>query len=183
MVILIDESGTHRQDGFSVIALVCLESAARLDGFDKQIETIEEFIGTKSFHWADRGWPFRRDFIKELARLNFTIRIAQLANPVQLDRSLEEILPFLIPERAIEQMFIDGKKPKAYGRAVKKVLRDKGITVKKLKTVNDQSYPGIRAADAVAGAFRYFLDNPNKKAEELNKLLESHVEFVHVQKK
>ena len=45
----------------------------------------------------------------------------------------------------------------------KKVLRDKGISVKKLKTANDESYPALRVADAIAGAIRYRCENSNDK--------------------
>jgi hypothetical protein len=42
-------------------------------------------------------------------------------------------------------------------------LRDKGISVKKLKTGNDESYPALRIADAIAGIVRYKNDNPENK--------------------
>jgi hypothetical protein len=153
-----------------------------LADLDRQIEELEKVIGTTSFHWAVKGWPFRRDFVNGLKDLDFTIRLAQLNNPIKLDQTLEEVLPYLMPERNIERLFIDGKKHKQYARTLKKVLRDKGVTVKKLKTVNDGSYPSIRIADAVAGATRYFLDNPNKEATRLYKVLEAKTEFIHIQK-
>ena len=182
MIISIDESGIHRQDGFSVIALVCIADSDALAELHSHIEQLEKAIGTTHFHWAVKGWPFRRDFIQGLTKLHFTVRLAQIANPIRLDGALEEVLPYLIPERHIERLFIDGKKRREYVHALKKVLRDKGITVKKLRTVNDEAYPAIRIADAVAGAVRYYLDNPNKKAIELYKALEPLIEFIHIQK-
>lgn len=110
------------------------------------------------------------------------MRLVQIANPIQLDIALEEVLPYLLPERHIERLFIDGKKHREYAHALKKMLRDKGITVKKLRTVNDEAYPTIRVADAVAGAVRYYLDNPNKRATELYKAIEPRIEFIHIQK-
>ena len=51
-----------------------------------------------------------------------------------------------------------------YGRKLKKVLRDKGISVRKLRTVrNEKLHPGIQLADALAGLTRYHFDNPEKK--------------------
>lgn len=87
-----------------------------------------------------------------------------------------------MPERSLERLHIDGKKGKNYERILKKLLRDKGITVKKLRTVNDMSYPCIRIADAVAGAVRYYLDNPSRQANKLYKALEPKIEFIHIQK-
>jgi hypothetical protein len=182
MLVFIDESGTHRQGGYSVIALICIASTTTLEKLNHEVLLLEQAIGTTYFHWAYRGWPFRHDFVLGIAKLDFTIRIAQLANPIILDQSLANILPYLLPERTIEQLFIDGKKSKHYQRTLKKLLRDKGISVKKLRTVNDISYPGIRVADAVAGTHRYYLDHQNKRATELYNALEPKLEFTHIQK-
>jgi len=61
-------------------------------------------------------------------------------------------------------IYIDGKKPRWVELRLKKVLRDKGISVKKLKTLRDESSPGIRLADALAGVSRAYYDNPKGKA-------------------
>ena len=182
MLVFIDESGIHRKSGYSVIALVCITDAAALEKVDEQVLELEQTMGTRYFHWADRGWPFRREFVQGIAKLDFTIRLARLTNPIKLDQSLVDILPYLLPERAIERLFIDGKKSKQYVRTLKRLLRDKGISVKKLRTVNDVSYPGIRVADAVAGTSRYYLDHQNKRAIGLYKVLEPKIEFIHIQK-
>lgn len=160
MFISIDESGTHKQDGLSVIVLVCVEDSATLHDLNSRVEHLEKAIGTTNFHWAAKGWPFRRDFVQGLVTLPMRVRLAQLTNPIRLDRTLEEVLPYLISERHVEQVFIDGKKHKQYARTLKKVLRDKNISVKKLRTVNDAAYPTVRVADAVAGAVRYYLGFP-----------------------
>lgn len=182
MIISIDESGTHKQDGFSVIALVCVEDSDALHKLNIDVEQLGRAISTTNFHWAIKGWPFRRDFIQGLAQLRVKVRLAKIANPIKLERTLEEVLPYLISERHIEGIFIDGKKHRQYARVLKKVLRDKGITVKKLRTVDDVGYPTIRVADAVAGAVRYYLDNPNKRAAELYTMIEPLIEFIHIQK-
>lgn len=46
-------------------------------------------------------------------------------------------------------------------------LRDKGISVKKLRTLRDESSPGIRLADALAGVTRAYYDDPKGKAAPL----------------
>ena len=94
-----------------------------------------------------------------------------------MDKALAEALQHLLAERNIGQILIDGDKPKAYTRQLKKVLRDKGITVKKIRSVKDESYPMIRIADAVAGAARATYDDPSGKAAPLLKLLESKIEL------
>jgi hypothetical protein len=44
------------------------------------------------------------------------------------------------------------------------VLRDKGISIQKLKAVrNEMSHPGIQLADAIAGLIRYYYDNPHEE--------------------
>lgn len=182
MLVFIDESGTHRQSGYSVIALVCVSNTDALERLNDNVLSLEQAIGTTYFHWADRGWPFRREFVQGIAKLDFTIRLAQLTNPIKLDQSLVDTLPYLLPERTIDRLFVDGKKSKQYVRTLKKLLRDKGISVKKLKTVNDTSYPAIRIADAVAGTYRYYLDRQNKRANSLYSMLEPKVEFIHFQK-
>ncbi|MBI2029846.1 hypothetical protein HYT02_05500 [Candidatus Gottesmanbacteria bacterium] len=55
--------------------------------------------------------------------------------------------------------FLDGEKPKWYERKLKKVLRDKGIQIKKLRSVRRQSNVGIQLADCLAGLTRYYYDN------------------------
>lgn len=75
----------------------------------------------------------------------------------------EYALQHLVIEKNISAIIIDGKKKKSYERKLKKVLRDKGISIKKLKTGNDESYPALRIADAIAGIVRYKNDNPENK--------------------
>lgn len=183
MIIAIDESGTHRQSGYSVIALVCVMSSDALNKLDCGVIELEKTIGITSFHWAYKGWPFRRDFIKGLNKFDFSIRLVQLNNPTKLNDAMAETLPYIISEQNIECLFIDGKKPKQYERMLKKVLRDKNITIKKIKTVNDTAYPSIRVADAVAGAVRYHLDNPTREATKIFKAIEPKIEFIHVDNK
>lgn len=57
-------------------------------------------------------------------------------------------------------IFIDGEKPKWYENRLKKVLKDKGISVKKLRTVRRESEVGLQLTDALVGLTRYHQDNP-----------------------
>ncbi len=58
---------------------------------------------------------------------------------------------------------MDGKKPRWYELSLKKALRDKGVSVRKLKTVNDKSQPGVQVADCLAGLVRRHYDNQNEE--------------------
>ena len=176
MIISIDESGTHKQDGKSVIALVYIE-ANDLEAMDKLVLKAEETAGISGFHWSHRNWQMRKSFVESIAKGDFRIKVAYVTNPIKLDKALEEALQHLIVERGISQILIDGDKPKQYTRQLKKVLRDKGITVKKIRTVNDEAYPVIRIADAVAGVVRSTYDDPEGRAAPLFKLIEQKIEL------
>lgn len=71
---------------------------------------------------------------------------------------LERVLTHMLIERAITNIIIDGKKPKWYERRLKKILRDKGISVRKLRTKRAHQSAGVRVADMVAGPVRSYFD-------------------------
>lgn len=60
-------------------------------------------------------------------------------------------------------------------RKLKKVLRDKGISVRSLKTARNDSVAGLRIADAIAGLARSFYDDPKGKAEPLWKMMDKKI--------
>ncbi len=64
-------------------------------------------------------------------------------------------------------VYIDGKYHRLHEQNIRKILRDKGLSVKNLKTVNDHSTPLIRLADAVAGLIRSYFDNPTRERKTL----------------
>lgn len=167
MVIFIDESGTHKQTDHATIALVYVE-ISNLEDFDAEVEKIEEKLDIKYFHWTDEKWAKREKFIEQLLKLDFTFKVAILKNPVKLSKDLEEILKHLVIEENIRKIVLDGRKPKWYNQRLKKLLRDKGVSVKKIVTVRkDESSPGIRVADCLAGLVRTHFDNPASLASNL----------------
>jgi hypothetical protein len=179
VVIFIDESGTHKQTNHASIALVYVE-ISNLEEFEKEIEKIEQDLRIKYFHWSDEKWDKREKFLERLIKLDFTVKVAILDNPVKLSESLQKALRHLVIEEDIKKIMIDGRKPKWYSLRLKKVLRDKGISVKKVTTVRkDESSPGIRVSDCLAGLFRYYYDNPESRAAQWhNKLTKAKkVEF------
>ena len=46
---------------------------------------------------------------------------------------------------------------------IKKILRDKGVSAKKVKMVNDDQVACVRLADMVAGLSRTYFDKKNDK--------------------
>lgn len=162
MYIFLDESGVDKQKGKSSIALVYI-TVDNLDILQKAVLNAERLIGIKNFHWSYSTWKVRALFIEEICKQDFKIKVALIKNPFFASSGYEYALQHLVVERNVISLIIDGKKGKNYERKFKKVLRDKGISVKKLKTANDESYPALRVADAIAGAIRYRCENSNDK--------------------
>lgn len=167
MVIFIDESGTHKQTDHATIALVYVE-VINVEEFEKAVEKIEKELKIRYFHWTDESWEIREKFIIKLLKLDFTLKVAILKNPVKMTKSLEEALKHLIVEPNLKKILIDGRKPRWYEQRLKRILRDEGVSVKKLKTVRkDESSPGLRVADCLAGLTRYCYDHTESEATAL----------------
>lgn len=162
--VFVDESGTNKRSDHSAFAFVYV-SVRNLQEFESIVRKTEERIGVKAFHWAKSAWPVRERFFQELLKADFTVKVGIVRNPVSHpERELEKILLHLLVEPDIRTISIDGKKPKQYARRMKKVLRDKGLSTKKLRLVDDRQYAGVRVADALAGLVRaYFDGKPNRR--------------------
>jgi hypothetical protein len=178
MLIFIDESGIHKSIDHSVIALVyvCVDDLGHLE---EKIKKIESDLGIENFHWSDfgskRGWQIRKDFLRRTSELNFTLKVAVMEDPVDLPADFENCLEHLIIEKKITKIIIDGEKPKWYERRFKKVLRDKGVSVKKMRMLNDESSPGLRLVDALAGLIRSYYDKPTAETKALFRLFEKKI--------
>lgn len=163
MIVFIDESGIHSQDGHSTTAVVYVE-VPNVEKFEKGIFKIEKDLKITSFHWADERWLMREKFISRVSTLDFKVKVALFKNPVDPEKMIEAVFKQLLSESNIRKVLIDGKKPKWYEQMLKKVLRDRGIGTKKLKTVRkEDSEPGIQLADALAGLVRYSYDKPREE--------------------
>ena len=179
MVIFIDESGIHKQTGHSTGSVVYVE-VKHLETFENKLRQIEKDLKIVYFHWAEERWFMKNKFISRIFDLDFTVKVAVFVfsylfyvtgNYDQLfDVNLfiyisvvDDIFQHLITEKAIKSIYIDGEKPKWYEHKLKKVLRDKGISLKKLRTVRSKSEVGIQLADALASLIRYYHDNPQEK--------------------
>lgn len=163
VVIFIDESGTHKESGYAVNAIVYI-TIKNIEEIERQLKQIVNDLDLNSFHWAEHGWKVRAKFLEKAIKLNFTFKVGVFENPVKTSEMTEMVFQHLITEKDIELVWIDGKQPKWYERRLKKVLRDKGISVRKLRTVrNEASQPGIQLADSLAGLSRYHFENPSAK--------------------
>ena len=160
MIIFIDESGIHKKVEYSTFVLAYIETE-NYNLIEKQIEKIEKKLKIDYFHWSKTVWKVKKEFMEEILKMDFKVKIAVIKNPVKPARELERVLKHMIIEKNIRNIYIDGKKPRWYERQIKKILRDKGILVKKLKTVKASQYAGIRLADMVAGLSRSYFDKKN----------------------
>jgi hypothetical protein len=161
MIVFIDESGIDKSSGHTSVVFVYLE-VKDLDIFNKQVEDIEKRIGINYFHWADERWVNRKKFLNKLLKLDFTFKSCKIINPSNISQKFETVIQSFVTEKNISHIIIDGKKPKWYSSRIKVNLRQNGVSVKKLRTGNDLSFPGLRVADGLAGLMRYYYDNPSE---------------------
>lgn len=166
MDVFVDESGIHKRQDHSAFAMVYIEFE-NVPATEKMIVAIEKKHGIRQFKWTDLPWKLRTAFIHDIAKLPFTVKVAVFQNPVRPDEALQWTAQYLLVEKDFRAIFIDGEKPKWVELKLKKILRDKGISVKKLRTLRHRSSPGVRLADALAGLTRAYYDNPKGKARPL----------------
>ena len=160
MYIFIDESGIQNQVGNSTVAVVYVE-IKNLDKFNDDFKKILQDLKITNFHWTEERWIVREKFINKIINLDFRVKIGIFKNPVHPDRMIESVFDQLIIELNIYKINIDAKKPKWYENKLKKILRVKGISIKKLKSIRkDENNYGIQLADCLAGLYRYHYDNP-----------------------
>ncbi|MEK7499813.1 MAG: DUF3800 domain-containing protein [Patescibacteria group bacterium] len=170
MIIFIDESGIHRPIDHSVFAVVYISTKDR-EFLENAVIEIERKLRIEDFHWSEHSWTVREKFFVELSKLPFTAKIAIFRNPIKPAVALEWSLVHLMVEKDIDQIHIDGKQPRWVEHRFKKVLRDKGTSVRSLRTDRHSSSPGIRIADAIAGLSRAYYDKRSKNAERLWKIV------------
>lgn len=162
MVIFIDESGTHKKTGHATTAIVYIK-ITNLEQIESEVAKIEEKLGVSSFHWGEERWQVRNKFLTEIIKLDFTLKVAVFKNSVHPERMFEYVFRHLITEKDIKKIFIDGKKPKWYELRLKKILRDRAISVKTLKTVRSETSLGIQMADCLAGLIRRHYETPEEQ--------------------
>jgi hypothetical protein len=178
MIIFIDESGIHKKVGYSTISFVYLK-IVNIKEAEELIVKIEKSLLIKPFHWSDygsrSGWTKRSEFLMAISKIEFSFKLAIVNNPINYNAIFENIFQHLIIEHNIKKIVIDGKKSRRYENRLKKVLRDKNISVKKIKLLKDEASAGLRLADAIAGLFRSHADNPTPQTLSLIKLFEKKI--------
>ena len=160
MLIFIDESGIHKNVDNSSFVLVYIQ-IKDYNFLESKIKEIEKKFKIDYFHWSKIPWKKKEGFIDSVLNLDFKVKVAVLKNPINPTIELERILSHMIIEKNIKDIYIDGKKPKWYERKIKKIIRSKNILIKKIRTVDDRQYAGIRLADMIAGLTRSYFDNKN----------------------
>jgi hypothetical protein len=178
MIIFIDESGIHKKVDHSSFAL----SYVKFDNcpeIESKIIEVEKKLNIDQFHWAETIWRVKEKFMDEVLKLDFEAKVAIIKNPINPSVELEKVLLHTIVEKNIRTIYIDGKKPKWFENRIKKILRDKGLSVKKLQTVKSSQYAGTRLADMVAGLARTYYDKKNlDKIKKYYKRLEKKIIVV-----
>lgn len=165
MLVFIDESGIHKESGHSVFALVyvIMQDYPR---FEQDFIRIEKELKIRSFHWKTTTWAVREKFFDRLLALDFEVKIGVAENPIHPEKEFERMLLHMLVENKVRSIYVDGEKPKQYANRIKKVLRDKNVSVKKLRTIRDEQCAGVRVADAMAGLARaYFDEKPSLKVK------------------
>ena len=170
MLIFIDESGIHKKTEHSSFALVYVEvKNERL--MCSAIERIEAALGIHAFHWSDfgseHGWSVRKSFVLKAFKLPFLFKYIVIKNPIDPSKELSTSIISLLTENDIQAVYIDGNQPQWYERQIKKSLQNKGLSIRKLKIVDDESHPVIRLADALANIVRLYHDSPTRSAKVL----------------
>jgi hypothetical protein len=169
MYIFIDESGIQRQNGQSTTALVYIK-VENLENLDKAIIQEEKNLRIKPFHWSEQSWKIKSAFLEAVLPQDFEVKIFVFLNPFTQEK-LENALKHMLVEKRITKIVIDGEKPRSNVLRLKKVLRDSGVSVKKIRMGNDNAFPCLRLADLFAGLTRaYFNDKSSEKTKKLYNL-------------
>ena len=171
MYVFLDESGIHLKSGHSVFVIVQVNDAD-LAAINRSIHGLEKEIGTIPFHWSKMRWEFRTKAFKMLSKQPFTFQVAVFNNPLRnADQSVHETIGRLLAGEEISRIYIDGVKSRAYASRLKVALRQSRVSTRKLTTVNDESFPGVRIADLLAGVYRHQLDKPSPESASLQALI------------
>jgi len=104
MIIFIDESGIHRKDGKSAVALVYVV-VKNLENIEHSIERTEQSLKITFFHWAKHIWKIRNKFLIALLEENFEVKVSIIDNPFN-QKAFEESLTYLITERKMDKIII-----------------------------------------------------------------------------
>ncbi len=175
MYIFIDESGIHKNNGFSTIAIIIV-IPEHVKKYEKEILDIEAKLNINSFHWTYHKWSIRSTFIKSVFKINenIVVKVISKNNPSHYFEFLSASLGKIINEYNITRIILDGEKTHSYERSIKKILRQNAISTRILFIKRDESSPLLRFADAIAGLTRFYLEDPeHPEAKKLFEFVQS----------
>lgn len=173
--IYIDESGIISKIGHSVYALVYIEHENEAH-IGEKILKIEKDLNISYIHWVHLSNKVRKKVVKKLKKVNFNFIYMTYKNPITQEKALEKVLIELIEfENTALKIVVDGERIDRYEKYLKKILRNRGVKVYKLKFANDKKEPLLRVADFIAGLIRSLLDKNGKDVEYMYLLLHEKV--------
>ena len=107
----VDESGIHKQVDYSVFCVVYI-STESVEALEQSMISLERQLKISSFHWSDLPWKLRLAALERIRQFPFEAKIALYRNPINTQIALEWSLQHLLVERNIQNVIIDGKKPR-----------------------------------------------------------------------
>jgi hypothetical protein len=175
--IYIDESGIISKIGHSVYVLVYIECLNE-SKINEYILKIEQDLNISHIHWVRLSKKIRIKVAKKLKEINFNYFFQVYKNPIEQEKSLENVLIELIKfKNTVFKIVVDGEGVDRYEKYLKKILRYRGIKIYKLKFVDDKKEPLLRVADFIAGLVRSRFDKSDEDVEYMYKLLQSKVKI------
>ncbi len=159
----IDESGIHKDTGLSTVAMFFIMPDA-IEELEKVIISVEKSLHIPLFHWTHHTMEIRKKFLDKVLTKNIlnkiSIEISVRHNPLYYHDFLSASLGMFIRNKKVKHVIFDGQKTHSYERRIKGILRSNKISTRILSIRKDGASPLLRLADALAGLFRFHLENP-----------------------
>ncbi len=175
--IYIDESGIISKIGHSVYVLVYIEYLNEFN-IGKIILKIEKDLNISHIHWVNMSRKIRLKVAKKLRDIDFTCTYVVYNNPISQEKALENVLiEALKQEDLLHRIIIDGKSGQKHEKYLKKILKDRGVRIYKVKISDDKKEPLIRLADFMAGLIRSYYDIKNKDNLYMYELLKHKIKI------
>ena len=108
MLVFIDESGVHKQDGQSTTALVYVK-VEHAESLNRAILKAEKDLKIEPFHWSKQIWKIRQAFLQAVLKEDFEVKIFVFRNPFT-QAKLENALKHLVVEKQIRNIIISSNK-------------------------------------------------------------------------
>lgn len=160
--IYIDESGIIAKDGHSVYVLVYIDylNESRIG---EKIFKIEKDLKISHIHWVSMSNKVRIRVSKKIRHIDFSCEYVVYKNPISQRTALQNVLIELLKsQNKIFKIIIDGESSRKNENALKSVLKNRGIKVYNIVSINDKKDSILRLADFMAGLIRSCFDNKGR---------------------